>query len=169
MSAMLLRHAGQIAAYAAFAAFVGYFSSAPAYAPLDPGRALLKVSFSHGALRQAACRERSAEELAKLPPNMRRKMDCPRIRPPVGLEVVVDGTKLVEASLPPTGLSSDGPSRIYRTYPLDAGAHAVTVRLRDTVRSDGGWDYERSAALDLEPGRVLAIDFRADAGGFIFR
>jgi hypothetical protein len=169
MIATLLRYAGQAVALAAFAAFIGYFSNAPAYTHLDPEKALLKVSFSHGAPRQAACRERSAEELAKLPPNMRRKMDCPRVRPPVALELVLDGAPLLEAALPPTGLSGDGPSRIYRTFPVAAGPHVVTARLRDTLRTDGGWDYERSISVELEPAQSFVVDFHADAGGFIFR
>ena len=169
MTATLLRYAGQVAAFTAFAALLGYFSSAPAYTHLDPAKALLKVNFSHGAPRQAACRERSAEELAKLPPNMRRKMDCPRVRPPLGFELVVDGAPLLETTLPPTGLSSDGPSRIYRTFPLRSGPHTITARLRDTLRTDGGWDYERSVAVELEPGRNFVVDFRAETGGFIFR
>lgn len=169
MSVSFLRWGGQAAAYAVFAAFIGYFSSAPAYTRLDPAKALVKVSFSHGAPRQAACRERTAEELAKLPPTMRRKMDCPRVRPTVSFELLVDGTPLIAESLPPSGLSKDGPSRIYRTIPVAAGTHTLTARLRDTVRDDGGWDYERTITAELEPAQNLVVDFRADAGGFLFR
>ncbi|MBX6366906.1 MAG: hypothetical protein IRZ04_02940 [Rhodospirillales bacterium] len=169
MSARLLQWAGQAAAYAGFAAFVGYFSSAPAYTHLDPAMALVKVSFSHGAPRQAACRERSAEELAKLPPTMRRKMDCPRVRPTVSLELLVDGIPLIAESLPPSGLSKDGPSRIYRTIPVTAGTHTLTARLRDTIRDDGEWDYERTITAELAPAQNFVVDFRADAGGFLFR
>ena len=41
-----IRIALQGFAYAAFAAFIGYFSVAPAYQPLDPGQALIRLSFS---------------------------------------------------------------------------------------------------------------------------
>jgi len=37
----------QVPAYAAFAAFIGYFSAAPEYRHLDPGLAVVKLSFSH--------------------------------------------------------------------------------------------------------------------------
>ena len=68
--------------YAAFAAVVGYFATAPVYRHLPADQALIKLSFSHSGKLLAECRQRSPEELAKMPPNMRAPMDCPRERPP---------------------------------------------------------------------------------------
>ena len=42
-----------------------------------PGEALVKLSFQHAGQRKEACRERSAEELAKLAPNMRAASRLP--------------------------------------------------------------------------------------------
>ena len=64
------RYVAQALLYAAFAAVIGYFSTSPAYVHLPQGDALLKVSLTHAGVRKNACRERSAEELAKLAPNM---------------------------------------------------------------------------------------------------
>jgi len=66
-----VRYAIQAVLYGAFAAFVGYFSTAPTYDHLAPGEALVRLSFSHAAQRKEPCRERTPEELAKLAPNMR--------------------------------------------------------------------------------------------------
>lgn len=75
-----LRYALQALAYAAFATFVGYFSSGPPYRLRGDDEAVVKLSFTHSAQLAHACRERSAEELARLAPNMRTKLDCPRGR-----------------------------------------------------------------------------------------
>ena len=69
---------GQIVLYGAFAAFIGYFSTNPIYRQIPDDVALVKLSMSHLGSRE--CRKRSAEELAKLPPNMRAPLDCPRGR-----------------------------------------------------------------------------------------
>ncbi len=64
--------------YAAFMGVVWYFSTSPAYEHLPPGQAVVKLSLQHAGQRKQACRERSAEELAKLAPNMRAATVCPR-------------------------------------------------------------------------------------------
>ena len=164
-----LQYFGQACAYALFAALLGYFSTSPAYQQLPDDYALVKLSFSHAAQRKQPCRERSAEELAKLPRNMRISMDCPRERSNVVVELEMDGQPLYDAVLPPSGLAHDGVSSVYRRVPVRAGTHRFVVRLKDTEQ--GGFGYVREQAVSLAPGRVLVIDFKADApgaGGFIF-
>lgn len=158
---------GQLAAYAAFMTFVGYFSAAPAYAPFDVDKALIKVSFRVTGPPKVECRRLSPEEIAKLAPNMRRDLDCPRARLPVAVEIDLDGKIRYAASLPPTGLWDDGPASAYRTLTMAPGRHALTARLRDSRRT-GGFDHVRSAEIDLVPGQIFVIDFRADKGGFLF-
>jgi hypothetical protein len=98
---------------------------------------------------------------------MRRPLDCPRERLPVVVELVADGKVLLQAALPPSGLSGDGPSQVYHRFLVEAGPHEITARLRDSDRTEG-YDYERSATLELRPAQNFVIDFRADAGGFVF-
>lgn len=162
-----LRYGAQAAIYGAIAVFIGYFSTAPAYHPIGPGEAQIKVALVHGGGR-VGCRERTPEELAKLPPNMRKKLDCPRERVPLVLELDLDGQPLSRLTLPPGGLSKDGPSRLYERYSVPAGRHALAIRMRDSGRPDG-FDYEKSFDVNLAAGRSLAIDFRAEAGGFVVR
>ena len=164
----MMRYFGQAVIYALVALVIGYFSAAPAYTHFPADQALLKLSFSHGAPRRAECRRLSAEELAKLAPNMRRAVECPRVRPPVLVALSIDGKGIFSASLPPSGLSGDGPSRIYRQFAVPPGSHVVRAALRDTARQEG-FDYEREAEIVLAAGQSLAIDFRPEDGGFIFR
>ena len=156
----------QIPAYAAFAAFVGYFSSAPVYHALAPDQAVVKLSFSHAGEQKQACRERSSEELAKLAPNMRAKLDCPRERSDVRVEVEMDGQVIPRVVTRPGGISHDLPSTVYRRFEVPAGTHTFRARLADT--SDGAFRHHGEATVRLAPGRVLVIDFVAAGGGFLF-
>lgn len=157
----------QIPAYAAFAAFVGYFSSAPVYRHLEPERAVVKLSLRHAGERKLECRERSEAELAKLAPNMRAKLDCPRERSDVRVEIEMDGQVLYQIVAPPTGLRKDLPSTVYRRFEIPAGTHRFKARLADGP----GGDFRHNAAttVTLAPGRVLVIDFVGSSGGFQFR
>lgn len=159
---------GQVLAYAGLMAFIGYFSAAPAYTPFDPNKAQLKLSFRHSGAPKVECRRRSPEEIAKLAPNMRRNLDCPRERLPVAVELVLDGKLLYAASIAPSGLWKDGPSNSYVTFAVAPGRHRLTARLRDSRRTEG-FDHERSDDIVLVPKQVFVIDYHADKGGFSFR
>lgn len=160
------RLAAQVLAYASFAAAVGVLSGAPAYTHLPPQQALIKLSFTHAGAFQGACRRRSEEELARLAPNMRAPLDCPRRRHPVRVELVLDGRPLYRALLPPSGLARDGASSVHRRFPVPAGRHRLIARLDDRGARDR-YRYEHRAEIDLRPAEVLVIEFSAARGGFI--
>ena len=163
-----LRYAGQGLAYAALVAVIGYLSVEPRYSPVAPGEALIKISFSHQGQRLRECRQRSAEELTKLAPNMRAPLDCPRERAPIALEVDLDGVPVYQATLQPTGLSRDGSAYVYERLAVPAGVHRVAARLRD--RPDGvDFNYSRVASVQLAAAQVLVVDFDATQGGFLFK
>ncbi len=162
-----LRYFLQALLYAPLAALLGYFSTEPPFTHLPPEQALVRVSFSHAAQRREACRERSAEELAKLAPNMRAALDCPRERAPVEVELEIDGKRVLHAVAQPAGLRRDGVSNVYRRLPIAAGRHTFVARLKDRVEGDFGYVAERT--LELAPGGMLIIDFNAARGGFEFR
>ncbi len=162
-----LRYFFQALLYAPLAALLGYFSTEPPFTHLPPEQALVRVSFSHAAQRREPCRERSAEELAKLAPNMRAALDCPRERAPVEVELEIDGKRVLHAVAQPAGLRRDGVSNVYRRLPIAAGRHTFVARLKDRVEGDFGYVAERT--LELAPGGMLIIDFNAARGGFEFR
>jgi hypothetical protein len=158
---------GQAIAYAAFAGVIGYFATSPAYTHLDPELALIKLSFSHAGRHTGECRQLTPEELANLPPNMRRPLDCPRGRLPLQVELVLDGELLYRGELPPSGLAGDGASMAYSKFPAVPGKHHLAARLRDSDRSTG-YDYEKEAEITLQPRQNFVIDFRPALGGFLF-
>lgn len=140
-------------------------SAWPAWRATPEGMAVLKLSFAHGG--QRSCRDLTEEEMAKLPPNMRRREVCDRRRPPVHVKMEVDGRLAFAAALPPTGLSGDGPSRVYESFLLPAGTYELALALRDTADGEG-FAHRTNREVTLAPGQSVAIDFDPAAGGFVF-
>ncbi len=162
-----LRFLAQALLYVPFMVLIGYFSTGPAYQHLEAGEALVRLSFSHAGARVSECRQRTPEELAKLPPNMRAPLDCPRERSPVSVELEMDGELVYRIVAQPSGLRRDLASTVYWRRAVPAGPHRLTARLKD--KREGGFDFVKEIAVTLEPGRVLVIDFDPRQGGFIFR
>lgn len=162
-----LRTLGQAIAYVLFAALIGYFSVAPAYSPIPADSAMVTLSFGHSGKRVVECRARSAEELAKLPPNMRAPMDCSRERSPVVVRFAVDGEIRYDRTLRASGFSSDGTSYVYAKTYLPAGPHTFTLYLNDDINHPGGV-YEQTTEFVLKPYQNLVIDFDPNSS-FIIR
>jgi hypothetical protein len=165
--AKAIGYALQAVCYVAFVAVVGYFATSPPYVHLPAHQALVKLSFQHAGQRKEACRERTAEELAKLAPNMRAASVCPRERVPLVVEVDMDGKPLFALTAPPTGLARDGAATVYRRVAIPAGKHRFAARMKDAANGGFGFDAERT--LDVGSGRVVVIDFDAKEGGWVFR
>lgn len=159
---------GQIVLYVAFAVVIAVFSNWPTYRHLPEGHALIRLSMVHHAQRVHECEAVSAEELAALPPNMREPTRCPRERAPITVEIDIDGTLGHRETVPPSGLSGDGPASIYRRLTVPAGVHHLSVRLRDSIRADG-FDFERNGVVDLAPAQILVVDFDAENGAITFQ
>jgi hypothetical protein len=163
----LWRLCGQILVIATLFAGVAAFADWPIYRQIPQGSGILTLSFVHRAER-SECRRLSPEEIAKLPPNMRRVEDCPRRRRPIYVELDVGGRPLYRADLSPTGIAGDGPSRVYERFVLPAGQYDITARMRDTAR-EHGFDHERTGRITLAPDQMFVIDYSPTTGDFIFR
>ena len=159
---------GQALLFAAFALVIGVFSRWPVYHHLGPDQAVIKVSFAHTGKPVSDCRPLSAEELAKLPPNMRAPVRCPRERSPVTMEVDIGGVPVLRRVAQPSGLSRDGASSMYQRVQVPAGEQRVVVRMNDDVRH-AGFTHERDAVVKLAPAQILVIDFDAEQGGITLR
>ena len=163
-----LQYMGQALFYAVFAAVIGFFSTFPVYTHLPPGETLIKLSFRHAGQLKGDCRERSPEELAKLPTYQRKgTMECPRERTDVVVELEMDGKQLLHEVLRPTGWAHSSNSNIYRRILVKAGPHVLKASLRD--HAGGDFNYVHEETVNLAPGRIMVIDFKAATGGFIFK
>src|SRR5690606_21602539 len=105
--------------------------ASPAYRHLESDQGLLRLSFRHPGKIAADCRERSPEELAKMPPQLRAEMECPRERSPVQVRVELDGELLFDESYAPAGLRKDGAASGYFRMPIPAGEHRLQVKFND--------------------------------------
>ncbi|RAU21217.1 hypothetical protein CU669_14820 [Paramagnetospirillum kuznetsovii] len=150
--------AGQFIAYSAFAVMIAYFASSPPYQHHPQESALVRLSLTHAGQRVGDCKERSPDELAKLPPNMRAKQNCGRERNQVTLEMDIDGKTVYSQTAKPAGLSGDGRSRFYDSREVPAGRHVIRARMRDGGKPDG-FDYDEQVEVELAPRQVFVIDF----------
>lgn len=142
------------------------FSAWPVWRTLPPDTALLRLSFTQSGVR--ACRDRTPEELAALPRNMRQAQICDRRRAPVYVEMELNGELAFAENLPPGGLSGSGPSRVYQRFELPAGTYEISLRLRTDPALEGFTDTA-TRTVRLAPAESLAIDYYAEQGGFVFR
>jgi hypothetical protein len=161
-----LRLIGQFVVILLLFSAVAAFANWPIYRQIPEGSAIVVLTFIHGADRE--CRQRSPEELAKMPPNMRRALDCPRRRRPVYVELDLAGRNIFRATLPPTGIAGDGHSRVYQRFVVPAGRYEIAVRMRDTPRTEG-FDHQRKETVTLERDQMFVVDFRSETGEFVFR
>ena len=157
---------GQVILYGAFAAFIGYFATSPTYHQIPDDVALIKLSISH--LGDRECRKRTPEELAKMPPNMRAPMDCPRERSDINLEVDLDGEPVFRTVMHPTGLYKDGVSTVYKRFEVKAGTHQLAVRMNDNLIVPG-FNFVQEEEITLAPRQVMVVDFNPDQGGLYFK
>ncbi len=142
---------------------VAALSDRPRWRSLPENTALVRLSFTHSGVR--ACRNRTPEELATLPRNMRNAQLCDRRRAPVRIEMDIDGKTVFARDLPPGGLAGSGPSRVYRRVELPAGRYRLAVRMRDDP-ARSGFTHEAGFDIQLAPAQSVAVDFDATAGKF---
>jgi hypothetical protein len=162
-----LRIVFQLVLYVPLMVLIGYFSANPKFSVVPEGAALLRLSIVHGTERKEPCRERTPEELAKLAPNMRAALDCPRERSPMLVELELDGAVVYRREAQPAGLKRDGAAAVYHRMNVPAGQHRIVARLKD--RPGERFNFEREATLELAPGASVVIDFVAPQGGFLIR
>lgn len=160
--------AGQALLYGCFAVALAVFSRWPVYQPLADDMAQIKVSFIHHGARLSDCRPYTAEELAKLAPNMRRATKCERERSPVSIEVDLDGRMVLSEVSAPSGLSRDGASTMYRRLDVPAGEHRLAVRFKDRQSAEH-YTHQHEEVITLAPAQVMVIDFNADQGGIVLQ
>ena len=160
----LARLAAQLLLYVPLMALLAFFSTQPRFTHIPEDMALLRLSFSHAGERKHECKQRTPEELAKLPPNMRALQDCPRERTAVTVELELDGSRIYSGEIAPSGLRRDGASTVYRRLVVPSGEHRIVARLRD--RPGAAFNYEQEQSIVLRPGGALLTTHAAASGSY---
>lgn len=159
---------GQLGLYALFALVLGYFSTEPVYVNTTPEESVIRLTFNHAGQLREKCRKFTAEEIAKMPPNMRQAMDCPRERLPVQVEMLLDDKQVHHSVTEASGLWKDGEAVINEKFIIPSGRHHLVIRMRDSKREQG-FDYEKSEWIDLKSRQNLVISFIREKHTFVFK
>jgi quinol-cytochrome oxidoreductase complex cytochrome b subunit/coenzyme F420-reducing hydrogenase delta subunit len=162
------RLAVRAVAWGLFAALIGALSVWPRYQLLEPGHAIVSLTFSHAGQRIHECRRLTQEALNELPPNMRKPLDCPRERLPVFVEFSVDGATVYRENLQPSGIWKDGESTVYRRIEVKSGMRELFIGMRDSNR-EAGFDFQHEEQVLLGEGQHLVAEFDHIAQTFLFR
>lgn len=135
------------------AVMIAAFSGRPVYSFYPRDAALLVASLQYTA-EPRACRERGAEELARVPEHMRTPLACTRERRDVVVRLEIDGKERLAKTYRPAGLRSDGPAYVYEKFTVAPGLHDVRL----DVREAGGPEKTlRSERVDVPAGRVVLL------------
>lgn len=153
--------------YTLFMGTIWYLSTDPVYRPLEDGQAVVTVAFGHAGNIVQPCRERSQEEMAKMPPNMRVAMDCPRERSPIRVEVLLDDHVALKETFEPPGLYRDLGVEVFYTTKVPVGKHRVIARMNDDVNVEG-FTHVDEAEINLTQGKILVVEYKPDQKKFVF-
>jgi hypothetical protein len=158
-----LRYLLQAINYTVFMALIWYFATSPSIRLLEEDEAMITIAFAHAGESREPCRRLSQEELAKLPPNMRKPEDCPRERSPVIIQALLDGNTLINETLQPPGMFRDGGVNVYLSGKIPAGSHHFEIKMDDSVRKEG-FDYTFEQDINIKPAQILLVNFDSNKG-----
>ena len=155
-----LRTAGVVAATALMTlALVGLSRVPWSAAPGEDGA--LRLAWQYRSQPVEKCRAATPEELAKLPPHMRRTTICERGLRPYVLEVAVDGGPAHVDTVRARGARADRPLGVFAQVPLVPGHHAVRVTFAPV---DGGHEpLTLDTTVVIAPRQVRLVTL--DVGG----
>ena len=158
-----LRYLLQAFNYTIFMALIWYFATSPSIRILAEEEAVITIAFGHAGDLREPCRKLSYEEMARLPPNMRKPEDCPRERSPVIIEASLDGNVIYNKSLQPPGLFNDGGVNVYFSGKIPAGNHHFEIKMDDSVREDG-FNHIFEQEINIKPAQILLVNFDSQKG-----
>jgi hypothetical protein len=137
------------------------------YVDDSSGDALIRLSWRTVGERIEECRKPTEEELAALPPHMRRQEICEGRTTPFRLDVAIDGTAVFADRILPGGAHHDRPVYVLREFPISPGRHRLQVRFEVELPPESARAARAPLTLDetltLEPGRIALVTYDDDA------
>jgi hypothetical protein len=159
-----------VIAVSAFALAAMYWLALAPYAPQGSDTSLLRLSWRMRGEIEEECRERSEEELEKIPVHMRTARVCEREAVAYELKVSIDGRDVLALHLIAAGAKGDRPIYVLEEFPLEPGAHRIRVALEadhgdDDDDDDEDEKGEARTVLDemvqFEKGRIHLVTLDA--------
>jgi hypothetical protein len=157
---------GRVLAGALLLAAIAWAGDFPVGAEAD--HAALRLSWRARA-RVQECRDRTAEELAKLPAHLRQPRECQDIPIDYHLELSIDGTTVLDEVLRHHGVRSSRPLFVDRTLKIAPGRRHVVVSWQPQRNPTVTWPNDSAGTLvphrlelelELEPGTIDLITLR---------
>ncbi len=162
-----IRYPLQVVNYTVFMALAWYFSVAPPFENLKQDEAVVVLALNHEGENIEPCHRLSPQELAALPPNMRKPVECGRERSPLIIEVLMDDKVLFNTKAIPPGLYRDGSANVFLRAEIAAGQHDFKVKMNDSVHKDG-FNHQYQQKIELTPAQLMVIGFDK-SDGFSFK
>ncbi len=153
------KYLGQALFYALFFIPLAYFTQQPLHRHLDDDMAVLKVAVRHAGKVIGECTPINGGDAANRPSNLQKVEICPRERSPLQLELILDGETMYRATVPASGLHSDGTSSMYQRFSIPAGTYHLKLKMNDDVTTQGyPWQLEQD--IELQPAQVMVASFK---------
>ena len=154
-----LARAGLAVAFSALVlAALAFGSRSPQGADAD--HAILRLGWRLAGQVRQTCRDRSPEELAKLPAHMRTPRECTSEVLAYTLRATVDGRVVIAKTIRPAGLRADRPLNVEEDIAIAPGEHAVTVTFvpDDPVGGGKALGLEQRLRFDEQRVRLVTYD-----------
>ena len=125
-------------------------------------QAILRLAWSARPERIERCRQRSAEELARLPAHMRQAVSCEGTSAEYRLTVRDEGRLVAESVVRGGGLRQDRRLYVFQELPLTPGDRRIEVRF-DRLDDGGPESVKHQPAGETVPAH-LVLDQRVRVG-----
>ncbi len=136
--------------------------------------ALVRLSWRMDGVTAEACRERTQEELERLPVHMRNPEACIGEIAPYEIRLTLNGEEVALDTVRAAGARGDRPVYVFSDLPVEAGPHQLSVRV--TALLDPGaevgegitslnWD----GTVVLEPREVALVTLDDSGGELVVR
>ncbi|MBF0291525.1 MAG: hypothetical protein HQK86_05145 [Nitrospinae bacterium] len=153
--------------------FVGVFSTWPAHTFTDPSLMGIIVSFKKITDKAHLCDERELAEFNAAAEKRLKHMrgvnrECgSRERVPLKLAIWVDGAKMADIKLPPSGIHKDSACYIYQKFLFPAGERKVKIAMSGSRDAkEGEYEYEYEVVVKGESRSAIVVSFDSENNVF---
>lgn len=146
----------QVVVAAVILALIGGLSQVP-FTPEKPENALLRLSWRVRGEAVQQCRDRTPEELEKLPIHMRTPQVCTGRVSSYELGIEIDEHEFPDTEIRAAGARADRPIYVFREIPITAGVHDIEVEFHSTHSPNEGVKFEER--VTAQAGEILLLTY----------
>ncbi len=129
----------------------------------DADHAVLRLGWRLAGQVKEACRDLTADELARRPAHMRTPRECVSAALSYDLRATVDGRVVAVKTVRPPGLRADRPLTVEEEVRITPGPHELAVSFTPLDPAGGGKRLQLARSIRFERGRVVLVTTMDDA------